>query len=354
MRKGLLNAELQSDLDAKGFRILNLNLGGSGLDTPVVTSAVKGANNPLILRGATGTFSTASVRDPSKAWYARGKYWCHYSGWRQITAPFYLTLGLASATDPINGPWTNRGQVIDVNPASGQPDSGLVASTDVYYDSETDVLWTFVTWAVTPEQAYTGPLTIGLYRCAAGADWALKPSYVKQNSGVPILTTSLSWEGAQGVYAPSVIKVGSLFYLFYSTSDGAGSNYHVGYATSSTLPGVWSKRADYVVTNLEEPNVIPLPDGTFMMVGDPFSQGVPGTAVRTAPVITGPWTVQDNLFAADQGIWDADTMGSQSIALMNGDPTKAILLYGGGTIAGGLNGEARDIGAALLTLRAAA
>jgi len=340
------NGVLLSDLDAAGFRIKNI---GAEPASQIV-SAVKSPNNPLILRGAPASFSNASVRDPSKAWYARGKYWCHYSGWVQITAPFYLTLGLASADDPFNGPWTDHGQVMPYNATPGQPDSGLVASTDVYYDDATDELWTFTTWAVDPATAYTGPLTIGLYKCAAGADWTNTASYVKQNGGNPILVTSLPWEGAQGVYAPSIIKVGPTFYMFYSTSNGAGADYFVGYATASSLTGTWTKNPTYVTSHLEEPNIVQMPNGRFLMVGDPFSMNVPGLAVRTADNITDPeWTVEENLFAADQGEWDADTMGSASIVLMPDDPNKALVLYGGGTVVNGANGEARDIGAALLT-----
>jgi len=351
MRKGLYNAFAGDPIDMMGFPLENLDIPGTGLEPAHVILRMEGRkspNNPVIVRGAPGSWSFASVRDPSQAWYARGKYWIHYTGWRQITAPFFLRLGIASAVDPVNGPWTDHGQVVDVNATPGQPDSGLVASTDIYYDSATDELWTFATWSVLPEEAYTGPLSIGLYKCAAGADWTNPASYIKQHGGASILTRTLTWEGNQGVYAPSVVKIGDLFVMYYSTSNAPG-NYRIGYATSPTLGGTWTKHTDFIVSELEEPNVMPLPDGGYIMVGDPYAQGIPGTGVRTSADGFTNWKVEENLFASDQSEWDADTMGSASISRIIGEPRKALLLYGGGTVAGGANGEARDIGAALVT-----
>jgi xylan 1,4-beta-xylosidase len=69
---------------------------------------------------------------------------------------------------------------------------------------------------------------------------------IKENTFTPCISQSQDWEIASGAQwpvteAPEMLKQKNLYYLFYTANDFRHANYNVGYATSSSPLGPWTK-----------------------------------------------------------------------------------------------------------------
>ncbi|MFT3994926.1 MAG: glycoside hydrolase family 43 protein [Dysgonomonas sp.] len=66
---------------------------------------------------------------------------------------------------------------------------------------------------------------------------------IKEETLTKCFEVSQDWEKSLGrvVEGPSVIKRGNLYYMFYSGNDFRSHDYGVGYATSSSPMGLWTK-----------------------------------------------------------------------------------------------------------------
>jgi len=72
----------------------------------------------------------------------------------------------------------------------------------------------------------------------------------------PLIRNDQRFEGAV-VEAPTLVKHGSTYYLFYSANDFGGGNYRTGYATSSSITGPFTKsRTELLTTDLFHGTVI--------------------------------------------------------------------------------------------------
>lgn len=63
-----------------------------------------------------------------------------------------------------------------------------------------------------------------------------------------LITNDQPWEGAV-VEAPTLVRHGGTYYLFYSANDFAGGNYRTGYATASTPTGPFTKATTELMTS---------------------------------------------------------------------------------------------------------
>jgi xylan 1,4-beta-xylosidase len=71
---------------------------------------------------------------------------------------------------------------------------------------------------------------------------------IKENTFTPCISQSQDWEIASGAQwpvteAPEMLKQKNLYYLFYTANDFRHANYNVGYATSTSPLGPWTKYA---------------------------------------------------------------------------------------------------------------
>ncbi|RKS80063.1 carbohydrate-binding protein with CBM35 doain [Motilibacter peucedani] len=64
----------------------------------------------------------------------------------------------------------------------------------------------------------------------------------------PLIHNDQPWEGAVNE-APSLVKHGSTYYLFYSANDFYGGNYRTGYATATSLTGPYTKSKTELMTS---------------------------------------------------------------------------------------------------------
>lgn len=63
-----------------------------------------------------------------------------------------------------------------------------------------------------------------------------------------LITNDQPWEGAV-VEAPTLVKHGGKYYLFYSANDFAGGNYRTGYATATSPTGPFTKSTTELMTS---------------------------------------------------------------------------------------------------------
>ncbi len=250
---------------------------------------------PQISFGPPGSFDAGSLRD-NVVWFARGKYWTLYTGAQTGTAPYYPSIGIATCDPAVQphsgsgcplGGWVKRGQVIVPNPLVSAC-AGAVFSPGLWYSAATDELWVYPSCTQSPEQWYSGPITIAAMKAARGADWTAPASYAWQNGGNPVLIPDQPWEHwalhSQGVYAPDVQYIHGQYLMFYSasgTSRPLTYQWLVGIAHAPSPAGPWTKTGVPVTgahSNLEEPAVAQLPHGGLIMFTDQEGGGISGAA----------------------------------------------------------------------------
>ncbi len=176
--------------------------------------------NPVLGPGAPGTFDERGVRVMSVIRDSLG-YKMYYEG---ATPADSQAIGLATSTDGRVWARYPGNPVLNVGPA-GSWDERKISTASVYFDGSSYSMW------------YTGrgvrEGSIGLATSPDGIHWTKYP-------GNPLLVPgpSGSWE-QNSVEAPTVVKVDSVFHMFYNGHDPA-LNFQIGYATSKD--GVnWSK-----------------------------------------------------------------------------------------------------------------
>ncbi len=174
--------------------------------------------NPVLAPGGVNAFDQDSVGEPCVVFDG-----ATYRMWYAGAASFVdFQIGLATS---VNGTtWTKNG-LLPVLPrgGSGAWDAGAVYSPHVVLDGGVYKMWyTGINAAFTDGG-------IGYATSADGVTWTKHP-------GNPVLAEGLG--GAfddGGVFAPSVMKDGSLYRMWYSGADGAGGGgtWRTGYASSS-------------------------------------------------------------------------------------------------------------------------
>jgi beta-xylosidase len=109
-----------------------------------------------------------------------------------------------------------------------------------------------------------------------------------------LIKQTQSWEGNL-VEAPTLVKHGSTFVLFYSANDYSGSKYAIGYATATSLLGPYTKHAQPLLSTASSggrytgpggQDVVTAPDGSTALV---FHSWSAGNAYRGMNVLPLEW-----------------------------------------------------------------
>lgn len=99
---------------------------------------------------------------------------------------------------------------------------------------------------------------------------------------IKLIKQTKSWEGSL-IEAPTLIKHGSEYVLFYSANDYGGGSYAIGYATATALTGPYVKASGPLVTTSSThgryvgpggQDVVTAPDGTQRLIIHSWSEGV--------------------------------------------------------------------------------
>jgi beta-xylosidase len=96
-----------------------------------------------------------------------------------------------------------------------------------------------------------------------------------------LIKQTQSWEGNL-VEAPTLVKHGTRFVLFYSANDYSGSKYAIGYATASSLLGPYTKHKQPLLSTASSggrftgpggQDVVTTPDGRTVLVFHSWAEG---------------------------------------------------------------------------------
>jgi len=286
-------------------------------------TVTKHQNNPVLTRGL--TYDAGAVRDACVI--KRGNsYICFYTALATANSPWTARIARATSTDLVI--WTKQGIVF--NPDPGQWDAGCILEPSVYDDGIR--LHLFYT-AAPLDTDYFGipsvPMAIGY---AYSDDLGL--TFIR-GLGNPILTKTQNWEGVQGLTTSNVYKIGSTYYMAYTSSANAAP-WNWGIAYASALDGVWTKfppggppNGNPVMsyTDMEGPNVFEFASRFYATVNkidqaaghkiDLFMStcGLHNWIRKTTPLI-GPTAAA----------WDAGDIGSGAV-IVEGNAIN--VLYGG-------------------------
>ncbi|MBI2890820.1 MAG: SUMF1/EgtB/PvdO family nonheme iron enzyme [Nitrospirae bacterium] len=180
---------------------------------------------PVVTIGSAGSWDAAAVQQPA-VYYDGAKYWLFYGG-KKTLSDSTTQLGLATSTNAVE--FTKHAS----NPLLGGGDSAAWDASTSFPGSVVKEGGEFRLYYTGYEKVNTNPGRIGLATSPDGVAWTRYASN-------PIL-----WTGDTGqfddtsVQNPRVIKVGSLWYMFYEGVKKSGVM-AIGLATS--LNGVnWTK-----------------------------------------------------------------------------------------------------------------
>lgn len=287
---------------------------------PAFTATRYSGNPPIPQDG----FDAGSQRDGHLI-HARGQLWLFYTGAESASSPYNPSIGLASSLD--GKTWVRHGKVCD----------GF--SPCAWHDPVTDTLYLYTSETALPEQWYSGPITIAMV--TVQGDWTDPANYTRVG---PLLAQDQAWEGTQGVYAPSVLRLAGKFVMLYSSGNNGGGNWNIGRAVADSPAGPFVKQG-LVIPGVEEPSMLVLPGGTLVCLtddlsaaGGPYGVGLWACATQDG---LGAWTREATLLGTDAQAFDASVIGSSSAALM---PDGSVALAYNGKPAGA--SDARRIGIA--------
>lgn len=91
---------------------------------------------------------------------------------------------------------------------------------------------------------------------------------------------AFEWTGAQGLWAPEVVKFGDTYYMYYSASQFGKNQSFIGVATSKHIEGPWEDQGEVVkskqggLANAIDPNITLDRDGNPWMVYGSFFGGI--------------------------------------------------------------------------------
>ncbi len=317
---------------------------------PGIQQFTECTNNPAISPGSPGDFDGGSVRD-NVVWLGRGKLWTLYTAAQSGNPPYLPTIGIASSSDGCT--WTKGGQVIVPN-SSVRICSGGVFSPAVLYDEKSDVLTIAVSCVDDPSSWYSGPAAIAELQTLPGTDWTSTTSYSWQNKGQPVLISSQSWEGSQGVYAPALAEQNGTYYMYYSSST-PDTPYRIGIASSASPLGPWNKSQTNPITpastNCEEPALLTLSSGSTYMFCDTVGKDLHGinvfSEIGSDPLLASHWLQRGIYDIPDKLTWSLGEIGSQSIIELSDG--RILMSYNAKPA--GARSDARKIGFAFFTFQ---
>nr|WP_231135164.1 family 43 glycosylhydrolase [Motilibacter deserti] len=157
-------------------------------------------------------------------------------------------IGVSLATSP-NGPFLPVGNDPLVCPTANRPpDLGGAIDASTY--SENGQL--YLLWKA-DGNCCSKPAIIYIQPLSADGRTLTGPA-------TELIRNDLPWEGAV-VEAPTLVKRGSTYYLYYSANDFYGGNYRTGYATATSLMGPYTKSRTELLTSDRFQNDVRGPGG---------------------------------------------------------------------------------------------
>lgn len=233
-----------------------------------------------------------------------GKYWMYYSGGSLESIGSRDVMGLAKSSDLFN--WTRYGQVFGLGTTYDKAD---VVFVTVVKDGDTWRAWYEGNRDAPP--IASDYVTINYATSTDGINWT-------RHANNPILV-----QGAYGtgdyldLYAPAVIKDGSVWKMWYTGHNAAG-NYNLMYATAANPEGPWTKYSTaYIWTNAQNyisPSEVWKEGSTYWMT---YYGGGSLIEVASSPDGT-TWTKVKDLFAVSPTGWDHAVVYWPSQIFING------------------------------------
>jgi predicted GH43/DUF377 family glycosyl hydrolase len=223
--------------DGKKFQMWYTGDDGSKYRIGYATSAdgivwVKHPDNPVLNLGASGTWDDADVGDPTVLFDGT-----EYQMWYDGNDGSHWRIGYATSADGIVWVKHPDNPVLDIGASGTWDDSGVYEST-VLFDGTKYQMW---------YSGYGGStVRIGYATSTDGIVWVKHP-------GNPVLDIGASgtWDDVY-VRCPTVLFDGTKYQIWYAGHDG--SNYRIGYATS-TDGIVWVKYPGNPVLDLGESGI---------------------------------------------------------------------------------------------------
>lgn len=164
--------------------------------------------------------------------------------------PSVQCIGVATATSP-TGPFTVQGEAMLVCPE----DEGGAIDASTYAENGT----TYLLWK---NDGNCCGLDTWLYIAPLSPDGLAFAGPAQQ-----IIKQTLPWEG-ELVEAPTLIKQGAEYYLFYSSNTYGDDKYAIGYATAPSLAGPWVKKEEPFLSTESEDGVFRGPGGQDVVATD--------------------------------------------------------------------------------------
>lgn len=187
-----------------------------------------------------------------EVFYIGGRYVCYYAA---KGADGWFKIGAATSSSP-TGPFTDRGA-----PLVSNASYSLIDPT-FFHDPSTGrnwLLWKNNTNALNPPQK-----THIVLREVSQDGMSLL------GSSNNILWNSLAWEGLV-VEAPTLIKRGSYYYLFYSGNNYGTDSYAVGVARATNIAGPYTKKGGPI---LRSDSRFDGPGGQFIVAGTSIGEHI--------------------------------------------------------------------------------
>ncbi|HYI32607.1 MAG TPA: glycoside hydrolase family 43 protein [Glaciibacter sp.] len=163
--------------------------------------------------------------------------------------PTVQCIGVATSTSP-TGPFTVQGEAMLVCPAE---EGGAIDASTYAENGTTYLLW--------KNDGNCCGLDTWLYSAPLSPDGLTLAGPAQQ-----IIKQTLPWEG-ELVEAPTLVKQGPTYYLFYSANTYGDENYAVGYATATSLAGPWTKKEEPFLSTDSEDGLFRGPGGQDVVQG---------------------------------------------------------------------------------------
>ncbi|MEW6529730.1 MAG: sulfatase-like hydrolase/transferase [Thermodesulfobacteriota bacterium] len=201
--------------------------------------------------GPPGSDDAGEIRDPSLV-QLDGKILAYFTVLRDHQAPWYPKIGMAISEDG-GVSFKKLGTVLRGGDGDAWDAGGVFSPDVIAKDGKLYMLYSGIS---EPSIYYSGPIKIGLAISSDGITWEKHPG--------PVLAADQRWEGKQGVYSSSTVRVGHMFRMYFSTSN-SGNPWLVGMAESEDLVR-WKKSAEPCLNDptMEEPNVFRVGEAWYM------------------------------------------------------------------------------------------
>jgi beta-xylosidase len=107
-----------------------------------------------------------------------------------------------------------------------------------------------------------------------------------------VLKQGLAWEGIL-IEAPTLIRHGDRYFLFYSAGDYAGANYEIGYASATSVFGPYKKHPTPLLSTKSSrgrytgpggQDVVTKPDGSTLLVFHSWAEGLAFRGMNVLPL----------------------------------------------------------------------